>query len=246
MRMSDNTIFIPGATSGIGRGLAERLADRGNRVIVGGRRRALLAEISAGHPGIEAVYIDTADAESIRTVSVQVQEEFPETNVVVPMAGIMRPEDVPTGEFLADAEAIVATNLLGPIRLVAAFAPFLAGKDGATVVTVSSGLAFTPLAFTPTYNATKAAVHALSETYRLQLAAVGVQVIELVPPAVATDLMPGPFEMMPLTDYLDETIALLEAEPDAREILVEQVKPLRFSVRDGSYDHLVAALAGHA
>lgn len=242
--MTGNTVFIVGATSGIGRGLAERLADRGNRVIVGGRRQELLDEISTVRPTIETVAIDVIDPEAVRNAAEWVQSRFPDTNVLMLLAGIMRPEDVPSGTFVQEAEATVATNLLGPIRLMASFAPFLAGRDGATIVTVSSGLAFTPLALTPTYSATKAAVHALSEAYRIQLSRVGVQVIELVPPAVVTDLMPGPFEMMPLESYLDETLALLESEPGAREILVERVKPLRFSATDGSYDQLVAALAG--
>lgn len=246
MRSTGNTIFIPGATSGIGRGLAERFADRGDHVIVGGRRRELLDEI-AQHPNIDAVVIDTSDAESIRTVSADVQERFPDLNVLVPMAGIMRPEDVHTDVFLETAEAVVATNLLGPIRLVAAFGTFLAGKPGAAIVTVSSGLAFTPLvAVTPTYNATKAAIHSLSENWRMQLADVGIQVIELVPPAVQTDLMGGADnpDYMPLEDYLAETVSLLESQPEAHEILVEQVKPLRHSVVDGTYDGILASAVG--
>lgn len=245
MRSSGNTVFLPGGTSGIGRGLAERFADRGDRVIIGGRRRALLDEISK-HAGIEAVQIDTSDAASIREVAADVQARYPEIDVLLPMAGIMRPEDVHSGDFLATAEATVATNLLGPIRLVAAFADFLTVKEQATILTVSSGLAFTPLAMTPTYNATKAAIHMLSEAWRVQLADTGVQVIELVPPAVKTDLMPGPAseQAMPLDDFLTETMALLESQPDADEILVENVKPLRYSVQNGAYDDLVRMLSG--
>jgi uncharacterized oxidoreductase len=247
MRSTGNTIFLPGGTSGIGRGLAERFAARGDRVIIGGRRQELLDEIAAGSDRIEAVRIDTSDAASIRTVSAEIQERFPETNVLLPMAGIMRPEDVTTGDFLADAEATVTTNLLGPIRLWAAWADFLTAKDDATLITVSSGLAFTPLALTATYDATKSAVHALSDAWRLQLAGSGVQVIELVPPAVQTDLMPGPntTRAMPLDVYLDETMALLESQPDAEEILVERVKALRFSEVNGDRGDLMRMLAGN-
>ena len=246
MRTTGNTIFLPGGTSGIGRGLAERFAARGDRVIVGGRRQALLDELAASSPLIEAVRIDTSDPESIRAVSADVQRRFPETNVLLAMAGIMRPEDVANGGFLDAAEATVTTNLLGVIRLWAAWAEFLTAKDEAVLITVSSGLAFTPLALTPTYDATKAAVHALSDAWRLQLAGTGTQVVELVPPAVQTDLMPGPntAHAMPLDDYLDETVRLLEEQPDAAEVLVERVKPLRFSEVNGDRDGLMRMLAG--
>jgi uncharacterized oxidoreductase len=245
MRTTGNTIFLPGGTSGIGRGLAERFAARGDRVIVGGRRQELLDEIAAGHERIEAVRIDTSDAASIREVSAEVQERFPETNVLLACAGIMQPEDVSSGGFLDTAEAIVATNLLGPIRLWAAWADFLRTKPDAALITVSSGLAFTPLALTPTYDATKSAIHALSDAWRLQLAG-SVQVVELVPPAVRTDLMPGPntANAMPLAEYLDETVRLLEEHPDAEEILVERVRPLRFSEVDGRRGELMRMLAG--
>jgi uncharacterized oxidoreductase len=246
MRSTGSTIFLPGGTSGLGRGLAERFAARGDRVIIGGRRQALLDEIAGSHERIEAVRIDTSDPVSIRDASAEVQERFPETDVLLAMAGIMRPEDVTGGGFLDTAEATVTTNLLGPIRLWAAWADFLTAKEEATLITVSSGLAFTPLALTPTYDATKSAIHALSDAWRLQLSGTGVQVIELVPPAVQTDLMPGPntAHAMPLDAYLTETVALLESQPDAREILVEQVMPLRFSERDGKRTDLMAVLAG--
>lgn len=246
MRSTGNTIFLPGGTSGLGRGLAERFAARGDRVIVGGRRQELLDEIAGANERIEAVRIDTTDPESILAASAEVQERFPETNVLLAMAGIMRAEDVTGGGFLDTAEATVTTNLLGPIRLWAAWADFLATKADAAVLTVSSGLAFTPMAATPTYDATKAAIHALSDAWRLQLAG-RVQVIELVPPHVRTDLMPGTdtSAAMPLDDYLTETVALLEQQPDATEILVERVKPLRFSELHGDRADLMRMLAGH-
>lgn len=174
------------------------------------------------------------------------QTRFPQTNVLIPMAGIMRPEDVHDDGFLDTAEAIVTTNVLGPIRVWAAFSAFLAAKDSATLMTVSSGLGFTPLPLTPTYDASEAAVHMLSEAWRVQLADTGVQVVELVPPAVKTDLMPGPNQdrAMPLEAFLDEVMALLESQPDAHEILVENVKPLRTSAQDGTYDDLVRTLSG--
>ncbi|KRC50407.1 oxidoreductase [Leifsonia sp. Root227] len=246
MNITGNTVFIPGATSGIGLAIAVALQAKGNAVIVGGRRTELLERIAAEHPGIHTVRIDTTDAGSIRAASAQVIAAHPELNVVVAMAGIMRVEDwtTPSG-FLETAEATVTTNLLGPIRLIAAFVEHLQTRQDAAIVTVSSGLAFAPLAATPSYNATKAAIHQLSESIRLQLADTSVQVIELVPPAVRTGLLPGQEESevaMPLDDFVSETMTLLETQPDAREILVERVKFLRYGEARGDYDTVVAAL----
>lgn len=247
MQTTGNTIFIPGATSGIGLGLALRFHRAGNRVIIGGRRKHLIEQITRDHPGIEGVLIDTADQQSITDASREVISRFPETNVLIMMAGIMRPEDIHSSDFLPTAEATVTTNLLGPLRLLAAFVDHLSARPDPVIITVSSGLASVPLAFTPTYNATKAAIHMLSEGVRLQLADTAVQVIELVPPSVATDLMPGHRDdpnAMALDEYLDETMALLAEQPDAREILVERVKLLRFAEVRGDYDRVVAALNG--
>ena len=246
MRIHGNTIFIPGATSGIGRALAVRLHEAGNTVIVGGRRADLLAEIAAQHPGIDTVRIDTTDAASITAAADEVIARHPDLNVLLAMAGIMRAEDWTRPEgFLETAEAIVTTNLLGPIRLIAAFIEQLRSQPDATIITVSSGLAFAPLRVTPTYNATKAAIHMLSESIRLQLAGTNVHVLELEPPSVRTDLMPGQAESdfaMPLDDFADEVMALLAEQPDATEIQVERVKFLRYGEARGDYPQVVATL----
>ncbi|WP_030377644.1 MULTISPECIES: SDR family oxidoreductase [unclassified Streptomyces] len=246
MNISGNTVFIPGATSGIGLALALRLRARGNTVIVGGRRTALLERIAAEHPGIDTVRIDTTDPESITAAAEQVLARHPGLNVLVTMAGIMRVEDWRTPEtFLATAESTVTTNVLGPIRLIAAFVEHLRTRPDATIMTVSSGLAFAPLRVTPSYNASKAAIHMLSESLRLQLAGTSVKVVELVPPSVRTALLPGQEDnalAMPLEEYVTETVALLEAHPDAGEILVEQVKFLRHGESRGDYDQVVRAL----
>lgn len=247
MKISGNTIFIPGGTSGIGLGLALRFHAAGNKVIVAGRREELLGRITAEHPGIEAVVIDTTDPASIAQAAETVQTRFPETNTLITMAGIMQPENFHTADFLATAEATVTTNLLGPLRLIAAFTQFLAAKPEATLMTVSSGLAFVPLPLTPTYNATKAAIHSLTSAIRVQLADTSIQVLELVPPAVRTALMgqENAGNAMPLEDFLSEVVNLLETQPDAREILVENVKFLRFAEANGSYDHVLGLLSSH-
>lgn len=246
MNISGNTIFIPGATSGIGLALALELRARGNTVIVGGRRTDLLDTIAAEHPGIDTVEIDTADPASIDSAAKAVLARHPDLNVLVTMAGIMRIEDWRRPEsFLASAEATVTTNLLGPIRLIAAFIEHLRAQPDATIMTVSSGLAFTPLKVTPSYNASKAAIHMLSESLRLQLADTTVKVVELEPPSVRTALMPGQETSefaMPLDEFVAEVVALIEAQPDAKEIQVERVKFLRYGEARGDYDQVVATL----
>src|SRR3984957_513712 len=246
MNISGNTIFIPGSTSGIGLALALALQARGNTVIIGGRRGDLLDKIAAGHPGIDTVVIDTADAASIRSAASQVLARHPDLNVLVPMAGIMQAEDwhKPEG-FLASAESVLTTNVLGPVRLIAAFIEHLQSRPDATIMTVSSGLAFTPLGVTPSYNASKAAIHMLSESIRLQLADTTVKVVELEPPSVRTALMPGQEESevaMPLDEFIAEVVELLAAKPDAVEIQVERVKFLRYGEARGDYDQVVAVL----
>jgi uncharacterized oxidoreductase len=246
MDITGNTIFIPGSTSGIGLALALRLQAKGNTVIVGGRRTELLEQIAAEHPDIDTVQIDTADAASVRAAAGQVLARHPDLNVVIAMAGIMKIEDWHQPDtFLDSAESVITTNVLGPIRLIAAFIEHLQKQPKATIITVSSGLAFTPLKVTPSYNSSKAAIHMLTESVRLQLADSTVELKELVPPAVRTELLPGQQESdaaMPLDDFIDEVMQLLETERDGKEIQVERVKFLRYGEARGDYDKVVATL----
>lgn len=244
--ISGNTVFIPGSTSGIGLALALALKERGDTVIIGGRRADLLEQIAADHPGLGIVQIDTADPASIRAAADDVLGRYPELNVLITMAGIMRIEDWHRPEsFLASAEEVVTTNLLGPIRLIGAFVEHLQTRPDATIITVSSGLAFTPLRVTPSYNASKAAIHMLSESLRLQLADTKVKVVELVPPSVRTALLPGQETSdfaMPLDEFVSEVMQLLATQPEATEIQVERVKFLRYGEARGDYDKVVATV----
>lgn len=246
MRISGNTIFIPGATSGIGLALALALRDKGNKVIIGGRRQELLDRISNEHPDVAAVHIDTADPASITTVAAEVLAAHPDLNVLITMAGIMRIEDWRNpADFLASAESTITTNLLGPIRLIAAFIPHLQTQPAATVITVSSGLAFTPLRITPSYNASKAAIHMLTETLRLQFHDSTVEFKELQPPSVKTDLIPGQHESdfaMPLDDFIEQVVDILVNDPDVGEIQVDNVKLLRYPEARGDYAETVAMI----
>lgn len=246
MNITGNTIFIPGSTSGIGLALAVALQAKGNTVIIGGRRTELLDQIAAEHPGLDTVRIDTTDPSSIESAAKEVLARHPGLNVLVPMSGIMRAEDWHTPEgFLASAESTITTNVLGPIRLIAAFIDHLRAQPDATILTVSSGLAFTPLKVTPSYNASKAAIHMLTESIRLQLADTTVKLTELVPPSVRTALMPGQETSefaMPLDAFITEVMTLLETHPDAKEIQVERVKFLRYGEARGDYDQVVEVL----
>jgi uncharacterized oxidoreductase len=145
---------------------------------------------------------------------------------------------------LADAEAIIATNLLGPIRLTAALLPHLKKQPHAAVINVSSGLAFLPMASTPTYCATKAALHSYTLSLRAQLRNTSVEVIELIPPYVATDLMDGAQNprAMPLDKFIAEAMEILKAEPTPPEICVENVKGFRFAAENGSFEAIFERL----
>jgi uncharacterized oxidoreductase len=245
MDITNSTVFIPGATSGLGLALARKLRDAGSTVVIGGRRAALLDELATSH-GFDTVVLDVADPDSITAAADAVLERHPALDALVTMSGIMRGEDLRDPGHVDDAVATVETNLLGTIRLIDAFLPHLLTRPAATVMTVSSGLAFTPLAATPTYNATKAAVHSYTLSLRQQLTGSGVEVLELAPPAVATDLMGVgvDFGGMPLDAFIDEVTGLL-AEGAGPEILVRNVLPLRWSERDGNQAQLIEALAAH-
>ncbi|OYX80627.1 MAG: oxidoreductase, partial [Brevundimonas sp. 32-68-21] len=233
---------------GIGRALAEALHARGNQIIITGRREDVLKDVAAANPGMAWATLDVADPAAVAAFGEQVVRDHPTLNAVILNAGIMKVEDLKARPFdFATVEATLATNLLGPIRLTAALLSHLQAQPAATIMTVTSGLAFIPLAATPTYNATKAAIHSWTESLRHQLRDTAVEVLELAPPAVATDLMPGHAEnpaSMPLADYTAEVIGLIESGDTPRgEILVERVKPLRFAEANG-YEAVFEMLNG--
>ncbi|MCX4408360.1 MULTISPECIES: SDR family oxidoreductase [unclassified Streptomyces] len=248
MKMTGNTILITGGTSGIGLGLALRLHQAGNKVIVAGRRKELLDEITAEHPGIDALVLDVTDPDSIARIRETVAASYPELNILVNNAGIMLRENLLDPASLPVAEDHVTVNLLGTIRVTYAFLPLLVGKEDAAVVNVTSALAFVPLPITPTYNATKAALHSFSESLRVQLAQAdaGVQVIEVAPPGVRTTLLGQQDDenSMPLDEFLTETLDLLREKPDAKELVVERARFVRDAEANGSYDNVLAILSG--
>ncbi len=247
MKMTGNTILITGGGSGIGRELALRFDALGNTVIVAGRRKETLEETIAGRDRMHAMTLNVEDPEAIAAFVRSVTAEHPALNVLINNAGIMRREDLTRTRDLGDAEETIVTNLLGPVRLTNALTDHLAGRPNAAIVNVSSGLAFVPLSVTPTYNATKAAIHSYTISLREQLKG-KVEVIELAPPAVQTELTPGQStreEYMPLNAFMDEAMTLFSQEPTPREILVERVGFLRWAERDGRFDQAVEMLSAH-
>lgn len=232
-------MVITGGGAGVGRGLAEGFHATGNHIIITGRRLSVLKETVSANPGMQYYVFDVDDAGAIKSFAKQVVEDHPTLNVLINNAGIMRAENILAIPFdLSDSEAMIATNLLGPIRVTAALLPRLLQRPSATIVNVTSGLAFLPLARTPTYCATKAALHSYSQSLRHQLRNTSVQVIELAPPAVATDLMPESRSnpnAMQLDAYISESMALLQDNSEAEEICVEKVKLLRNAEAKGEY-----------
>jgi uncharacterized oxidoreductase len=254
MNVTGNTILVTGGGSGIGRGLAEAFHALGNQVIIAGRRKQALDEATRANPGMTSVSLDIEKPSSIRSFAAQMAKDYPALNVVINNAGIMRRENLLSqADDLTDAEAIVTTNLLGPMRLTAALLPSLQKQPRSTIMNVSSGLAFLPLVFTPTYCATKAALHSYTQSLRYQLKATSTEVLELIPPYVATDLMSGGASdprAMPLDKFIAEVMEILKTQPGATEICVENVKRLRFAAESGKFDAIFnglnEAMAAHA
>lgn len=244
MKTSGNTILMTGGGSGIGEALAQRFHDLGNHVIVAGRRQEALDAAIAGRPNMSAMVLDIDSAQGVEDFARRVVAAHPRLNVLINNAGIMKLEQAGARRDLADAESTIETNLLGPIRLINALTDHLAAQDSAAMVNVTSGLGFVPMVFAPTYSATKAAIHSYTVALREVLKG-RIEVIELAPPAVQTDLTPGQRDRpgyQPLDEFADEVIALFKTAPTPPEILVERVKFLRNAEAEGRFDATFAEL----
>lgn len=233
MDISNRTVLIVGGTSGIGLGLAHRFLDAGSTVIVGGRHTNKVE-------GLETLQIDVTEPSSILLARDEVLANHPDLDVVVTMSGVMIVEDLRDPAHISQAETTIQVNLLGTIRVVDAFTPHLIGQGKGDIVTVTSGIGFLPFPLMPTYGASKAGVHAYTESLRAHLAGTGVQVTELIPPAVANagqeKLNPA---ALPLADFLNEVTSLMTQTPTPNEIIVKAAERLRWAERDGTYTQLL-------
>lgn len=188
MKLTGRTILITGGSAGIGLAFALKFLELGNEVIVTGRRQAVLDAVKAKHPKLHTIQSDVADPAQIAALAVRVKADFPKLDVLMNNAGIFLPKNLK--EPASDLDGLMAEvniNVGGVIRTTSAFIDLLRANKG-TVINVSSGLAFVPLPAAPIYCATKAAIHSYTLSLRFQLEETGVEVIELMPPAVKTDL----------------------------------------------------------
>ena len=254
MNATGNTILITGGGSGIGRGLAEAFHKQGNQVIIAGRRQSVLDDVVAANPGMKSLTLDIEDPATIKAFAAKVAADYPSLNVLINNAGIMKTENLAAdspkdlAQALSTAESTITTNLLGPLRLTAELLPTLKKQPRATIVTVTSGLAFTPLAATPTYCATKAAIHSWTQSLRYQLRNTSIEVLELAPPYVQTELMGAQQasdpNAMPLADFITESVTIFDNPPISGEVLVQRVGPLRWAEKNGTFDQVFNTLNG--
>ncbi len=227
MKLSGNTIFITGGGSGIGRGLAEAFHKLGNKVIISGRRRANLDEVIAANPGMEAIELDITDPASIDAAAARLIAEHPDLNVLINNAGIMPFDDAAAAIDDEQAQAIISTNLLGPIRLTSGLVEHLKAQPSATIIHNSSVVAYTPIAQTAVYSASKAGLHSYSLSQRFMLRDTSVRVQEIVPPWVNTDLVKKTDDRraMPLDEFIAQLMAQIST--DEPELVVEAGRQMR-------------------
>ena len=236
MKLTGRTVLVTGGGAGIGGGLAEAFHERGNKVIITGRREQTLRDFAAHYPGMEAFTMDVAKDSDIQRLFTVISEKFPNLDVLVNNAGIMKWWDFTKPETLGgNLLEEIDINLKGLIQMTAFFLPLLLKQGESTLINVSSGLAYMPLARSPIYCATKAAIHSYSMSLRHQLRDTPVGVIELAPPAVATDLGKGPgvpemkYPMLGLEPFMVQTMKALES--DGTELPIGQSKMLRLGSR---------------
>lgn len=245
MKNSGNTIILTGGGSGIGRLLAQRLHDAGNTVIIASRNLDALTETAECYANIHALELDQTDPTSIDAFAKRIADEFPQANVLINNAGIMRMEgSLASKRDLADAEESVTNNFLGPIRLTNALIDHLVAQPDAALINVTSGLAFVPLVLAPTYSAIKAGIH----NYTVSLRAVlrdKVEVIEIAPPALRTTLTPGQENnerFMEPQLFVNQVMDLLQRDPTPAEVLVEEVDFMRRAEKENRFEETVAAI----
>lgn len=248
MALKNRTILITGGNSGIGQALARALQAKGNRIIITGRKQSSLQAMLDANPAMAGYVLDVTEETALAAFTAKVIAEHPALDTVILNAGIMENENYTTDAVDLDvAERTIATNLMAPIRLAAALLPHLRSRDLAAIITVSSGLAFVPKATHPIYSATKAAIHSWTQALRHQLRDTSVDVYEIAPPLVATNLTPGQSQLaaaMPLQEFTDEVVGILSRDDIPDEILVNRVSFQRKAEAEGRYAAAFAMING--
>ena len=249
MKLTGNTILITGGTSGIGRALAEALHGKGNKVIIAGRRQNLLDEVTGRNPGMIGMQVDMGDSAAIERFAKDVRGQFSNLNVLINNAGISRMEDY-TADTIDTSIAVstIQTNITSVIQLSAALLPTLRSQPQSTLMVTTSGLAFVPFPPGPVYSATKAFLHNWLDALRMQLRKTSVEVLELAPPYVQTELggaqQASDPRAMPLDAFTNEVLDILERDTlENGEILVDKVKPLRWAEKNGDYHKMLDMFA---
>jgi uncharacterized oxidoreductase len=235
MKLTGNTILITGGGSGIGLALALELKKVGNEVIVAGRSQTKLKD--AASKGLKTLAVDMTNEESIKALAANAIDQNPGLNFVIHNAGVMINEKVSTSDTSEIATETIKANLLGPIYLTNALLPHFLKQKSAVIMTVTSGLAYVPFAMTPSYSATKAAIHSYTDALRFQLQGTSVEVKELIPPYTRTSLMGDrqaqDQNAMPLEEFVAEVISIMKENPEGNEIAVKRVLPQRMSSFEG-------------
>jgi uncharacterized oxidoreductase len=222
--------------------MAIALHERGNRVVNAGRRTAALRAVAEAYPGIEWHPMDVAGTASVRHCVATVERRWPDLNVLINNAGVMALESSDTLNPVVST-TLVTTNLLGPIMLTSLLLPTLRRHPDATIINITSALAFVPLAIAATYSATKAGLHAYTESLRILLQESGIQVIEIAPPRVRTAMdHPAGNDAVDADDFVTEIMAALSAQPHSTEVVVDAARAVRYAEREGHYDRVLAAL----
>ncbi len=232
MKLRSNTILITGGAGGIGYELTKQLTALGNTLLITGRDQAKMDRAKAAFPKIHTFRSDVSDPEAIATLYEEVTKQFPELNILINNAGIMRKINVhDKAGSLEDITREIETNLIGPIRMVKQFLPHLKTKSEAAIMNVSSSLAFVALPISPVYCATKAGLHSFTESLRVQLKNTKVKVFDLAPPATQTEL---------LGDFSSEDLkgaSVMKVEKMV-QVAVKGMQTNRFEIRPGQANQL--------
>lgn len=240
-----STVLITGGGSGIGAGLAAAFHARGAKVIIAGQTVSRLEALAARHPGMEVETVDVAEPEQVAALAARIAERHPRLDTVINNAGIQT-EISFAGAASIDPALLareVDVNLKGLLYVSNAFLPILKRQPKARLIHIGSGLGYVPLASVPVYSATKAAVHSFTISLRRQLRGSSVQIVEIIPPVVETDLHRGqtrkPPNAMTLDAFVKSAMAGLDADRNEIRVGLAKVLAVMSRVAPGLFLNIV-------